>query len=245
MSLAMTYTKRYLIEMIRTPVMFLSIALTPVAVMLFFLVPYLGHDPVAMTNAAGTMVVFAVLLGCIGHFAPTVSATRESPWGTYLRTLPGGLAPEFLANLITGLTAVAVAIVPIVTVAALFTAASATMAQIGLATLALLGTVLTFTLMGLAIGYLLTFRGAIIVTSVAILPLAVGGGMFFDPDDTPALVEAIAPFVPTRGATDLVLAGLTGLAPSPVALVMLAVWSAVFAALLVWGYRRDEGQRFH
>ncbi|HLS15343.1 MAG TPA: ABC transporter permease [Beutenbergiaceae bacterium] len=245
MSLALTYTRRQLVEMLRTPVMLITLALTPVTVMLFFLVPFLGHDPFAMTSATGTMVVFAVLLGCIGHFATTISATRESAWGSYLRTLPGGLAPQVAAHLTTGLAVVAAAIIPIVVVAALFTAASATAPQIALATLAVLGTVLTFTLMGLAIGYLFSSRATIIITSVAILPLAVGGGMFFDPQETPALVETIAPFLPTRGAGDLVLWALTDVAPNPMALVLLAVWTAIFAGLVVWGYRRDEVRRFN
>lgn len=245
MSLALTYTRHQLIEMVRTPVMVISLVLTPVAVMLFFLMPYLGHDRFAMTSATGTMVVFAVLLACIGHFATTISATRESPWGSYLRTLPGGLAPQVAAHLTTGLAVVAAAIIPIVVVAALFTAASGTAIQIALATLAVLSTVLTFTLMGLAIGYLFSFRTTIIITSVAILPLAVGGGMFFDPQETPALVETIAPFVPTRGAADLVLWALTDVTPDVLALVLLAAWTAIFAALLTWGYRRDEGRRFN
>lgn len=245
MSLTMTYTRRYLTETVRTPVMLLSIALTPVAVMLFFFVPFLAHDPFAMTITAATLAVFAVLLGCIGHFSVTVSAARESAWGAYLRTLPGGLVPQFVGNLVTGLAVVAAGILPVVLVAGLFTAATAHPVRVVLAILALLATVVTFTLMGLAIGYLLSLRASLIVTSVAILPLGVGGGMFFDPQDRPALIEAISPFVPTRGATDLVTFALVGTQPSVLALVLLAAWTAVFAVLLVWGYRRDEGRRFH
>lgn len=244
MSLTMIYTRRYLVEMIRTPVMFLSITMTPVAVMLFFFVPFVGSDAVMMTATAATMMVFAVLLGCVGHFATTVSATRESTWGTYLRTLPGGLAPEVTANLLTGLAMVAAAIVPVVAVAAIVTAATASIGQVLLAAVAVLATVVTFTLMGLALGYLLSFRAALIVASVGALPLAVAGGMFFDPAEVPAVIATIAPYVPTRGATDLVLFALTGRSPDTLALVLLVVWTVVFAALLVWGHRRDEGRRF-
>lgn len=244
MSLALIYTRRQLIETLRTPVSFLTITLTPLAVMLFFLVPFLGDDPVAMTGAAATMVVFAALLACVGQFSSTVAALRESPWGAYLRTLPGGLTPQVISNLVTGMVVVVVAVVPIVIVAALFTSATAPLPRVLVAVAALLVGVVTFTVMGLAIGYTMSLRATVLTNSIGVLALAVGGGMFFDPAETPALVETIAPFLPTRGATDLVLAALTDYAVDPTALIMLAVWTVALGAVTVWGYRRDEGRRF-
>ena len=244
MSLTMTYAKHQLIETARTPVSFLTITLMPLAVMLFFIVPFLGDDPVAMTAATATMVVFAVLLSCVGQFSMAVALSRESPWGAYLRTLPGGLAPQVVSNLLTGAVVVVTAVVPIIVVAALFTAATAPLSRVLAAVGALLAAVVAFTVMGIAIGYTLSMQATVIVNSVGILALAVGGGMFFDPAETPALVETIAPFLPTRGATDLVLAALVGHPLDPTALVMLIVWTLGLSALLVWGYRRDEGRRF-
>ncbi|AEF41317.1 ABC transporter permease [Hoyosella subflava] len=244
MSLTALYTKRQLIETARTPVSFLAITLTPIAVMVFFIVPFLSDDPAAMTGATATMVVFAVLLGCVGHFSFTVSALRESPWGAYMRTLPGGLGPQFMSNILTGLAVVLAGVIPIVLVAALFTEATAPLSRVLLATLALLPVIVSFTIMGIAIGYNLSARATMITNSIIFIPLAVAGGMFFDANDTPALVETIAPYVPTRGATDLVVGALTDYSPSPLALAMLAFWTAVLAVAAVWGYQRDEGRRF-
>lgn len=244
MSLTMTYTKRQLVETARTPISFLTFTLTPVAVMVFFIVPYIGHEPVAITGASATMVVFAVMLCCVGHFSFTIAALRESPWGAYLRTLPGGLGPQLASNLLTGMAVVLGGLVPIIAVAALFTAATATLPQLLLATAALLVSVATFTMMGMAIGYLLSLRATLLTTSMLFLPLAVGGGMFFDLEDPPALVEVVAPFFPTRGAADLVLAAVIDYTPSMTALIMLALWTIVLGVLTVWGYRRDEGRRF-
>jgi ABC-2 type transport system permease protein len=245
MSLALTYTKHQLIEMLRTPVSFLTITLTPLAVMIFFMVPFLGDDPAAMTGGTATMVVFATLLACVGQFSSTVAALRESPWGAYLRTLPGGLAPQVISNLISGAVVVVAAVVPIVLVAAWFTSATAPLTRVLAAVAALLVAVATFTMLGLAIGYTMSLRATVLTNSIGILALAVAGGMFFDPADTPAPIEAIAPFLPTRGATDLVLAALTDYSPSATALIMLAVWTVALGALTAWGYRRDEGRRFH
>ena len=201
-SLTMTHTRRNLAETIRTPTMFLTVALVPVGVMLFFVVPFIGQDAAAMTSAAGTLVVFGVLLACVGHFSMVIAAQRESAWGNYLRTLPGGIAPQMFGHLLVGLVVVAAAIIPILLVAGLFTAASAPPSRVLLATGALLIAVVTFTLLGLAMGYLMSLRAAIIANTIGFLPLAVAGGMFFDRADTPSLIAQIAPFVPTRGTTD-------------------------------------------
>jgi ABC-2 type transport system permease protein len=244
MSLTLTYTKLQLIEAVRTPVSFLTLTITPVAVMIFFLVPYIGDDPVAMTGATATMVVFAVMLCCVGHFSVSIAALRESTFGAYLRTLPGGLAPQVISNLLTGMAIVVASLVPIILVAALFTAATATPAQLLAAAAALLVSVVTFTMMGMAIGFLLSLRATILTTSLLLLPLAVGGGMFFDPAERPALIEAISPFLPTRGANELVIMQLGEFRPSTTALIMLGIWTITLAGLTVWGYRRDEDRRF-
>lgn len=243
-SLTLTYTRRNLAENIRTPTMFLTVALVPVGVMVFFVVPFIGQDAAAITAGTATIVVFGVLMACVGHFSVAIAAQRESTWGNYVRTLPGGIAPQMLGHLLVGLVVVAAAIIPILVVAGFFTAASAPAPRVLLAAGALLVTVVTFTLLGLAMGYLMSMRVAVIANSIGFLPLAVAGGMFFDRSDTPAIIEQIAPFVPTRGATDLVLVALTGESVSGLSLVMLAVWIVVLAGLTVWGYRRDQVRRF-
>ncbi|WP_147915396.1 ABC transporter permease [Ruania zhangjianzhongii] len=243
-SLTMTYTRRHLAETIRTPTMFLTVALVPVGVMLFFVVPFIGQDTAAMTSAAGMLAVFGVLMACVGHFSMVIASQRETAWGNYLRTLPGGITPQMLGHLLVGLVVVAAAIIPIVVVAGLFTAASAPPSRVLLAAGALLIAVVTFTLLGLAVGYLMSMRAAAIANSIGFLPLAVAGGMFFDRADMPAFIEQIAPFVPTGGASDLVLVALTGEPVGSLSLVMLAVWIVIFAGLTVWGYRRDQVRRF-
>lgn len=243
-SLTMTYTRRNLAENIRTPTMFLTVTLVPVGVMLFFVVPFIGQDAAAITSATATLVVFGVLMACVGHFSVAIAAQRESAWGRYLRTLPGGVAPQMFGYLLVGLVVVAAAIIPILLVAGLFTAASAPPPRVMLAAGALLIAVVTFTLLGMSMGYLMSMRVAVIANSIGFLPLAVAGGMFFDEADTPEIIEQIAPFVPTRGATDLVLVALTGKSVGPLSLVMLAVWIVVLAGLTVWGHRRDQIRRF-
>ncbi|GIE99910.1 ABC transporter ATP-binding protein/permease [Paractinoplanes rishiriensis] len=244
MSPALVYTRRELIETVRAPGSFLTITLMPLAVLISFILPNVGDDPAAITGATATMVVFATLLACVGQFSTTIAALRESAWGTYLRTLPVGLRPLAVGNLLTGLVFVAGAVLPIVLVGALFTEASVPAVRLLAGLLALLVATVVFTLLGLALGYTLSLRAAVLVNSILALALAVGGGMFSDPANMPGPIEAVAPYLPTRGTTDLVLAALTGRPADPLALAMLGVWSVVLAALTGWGFRRDEGRRF-
>jgi ABC-2 type transport system permease protein len=244
MRLVWLYTRCELVESLRAPGSFLTITLMPLTVMLFFIVPNLDDDPGAITGATATMVVFATLLACVGHFSTTVAMLRESAWGSYLRTLPTGLRPLVLSNLLTGMVVVVAAVIPIVLVGALFTAADASAAGLLGGFAALLVTVVVFTVMGLAVGYTMSLRMTTIVNSIFVLALAVGGGMFFDPNNPPPMVETIAPLLPTRGTTDLVLAALTDHSADPLALAMLVPWTVALAGLTVWGYRRDEGRRF-
>lgn len=237
-------TKYGLIETLRAPVSFLVITLMPLAVMVFFIVPNLGDNPAAMIGATATMVVFATLLACVGQFSATVAVMRESPWGAYLRTLPAGLTPAAFGHLLTGMVVVLAAIVPIVVVGVLSAGGGVPAARVPTAVAALLVAVVVFTLLGLAIGYTMSVRATVVANSVPVLALAVGGGMFADPANLPGPIAAIAPYLPTRGATDLVLAALIDHPLDPTSLVMLAIWTAGLGALTVWGYRRDEGRRF-
>jgi ABC-2 type transport system permease protein len=99
--------------------------------------------------------------------------------------------------------------------------------------------------MGLAIGYALPVKAALAVAQVLFFPLAFGGGLMSAPGGAPGFVEAIAPYLPTRGAVELMWAAVGDFTPQSTSLVMLGVWTVAMAALATWAYRRDEGRRFH
>ncbi|MBQ1010903.1 ABC transporter permease, partial [Micromonospora sp. M51] len=76
------------------------------------------------------------------------------------------------------------------------------------------------------------------------LPLAFGGGLLSAPGEAPGFIETIAPYLPTRGAAELMWAAVGDYDVEPLALIMLGVWVVLLAALAGWAYRRDEGRRF-
>ena len=244
MSLVLTNAKFHLLETVRIPIAMVGTVFFPAVSMLFFVVPFAGHDPVASTFATASMVCFAVMTSSLFAYGVGVSEDRSQPWDPFLRTLPAGPGPRFAGRILAGLTQTLGSLIPVVLIAALFTQAHASLAQLGTAVAAVIVIALPFTLMGLSIGYALPMKAALAVAQVIFFPLAFAGGLLSAPGHAPGWVEAIAPYVPTRGAVELLWAAVGDFTPDGRALLMLGVWTVAAGALAVWAYRRDEGRRF-
>lgn len=244
MTLVLTHAKYQLLETARVPIAVIGTTFFPVAAMLFFVVPNIGDDPVAATLATASMVTFAMSTTCLFTYGIGVAEDRARPWEPFTRTLPAGAGPRFAGRIISGIAFMFLSIVPVVIVAAVATEATATVRQLALAAGALLAGTIPFTLLGLAIGYALPSKAALAVAQVLFLPLAVGGGLMSDPNHMPGWMSAISPYLPTRGAGELMWAALTDFTVDPKAIAMLAAWTVVLAVVAGWAYRRDEGVRF-
>jgi ABC-2 type transport system permease protein len=233
-----------MLEQIRVPIGLVSSAFFPAAAMLAFVVPFSADDPVAATRATGSMMMIGAISAALMGLSITVAQDREQPWDPYLRTLPAGPFPRFAGRILTVMAVMLVAVVPVLVIAALFTEAAITVPGLALGLAALLGGALPFMLIGLFLGFLLSSKAAIGVTQLLFFPMAILGGLFLPPQIMPGFVQAISPYVPSRGAVELVWSATTGSAPDPVGVVMLGVWTAAAATAAAWAYRRDEGRRF-
>ncbi|WP_446212298.1 ABC transporter permease [Micromonospora sp. IBSANI012] len=244
MQLALVHARYQLLEIMRIPVAVVGSAFFPAASMLFFVVPFTGDDPTAATYATTAMVTFSVLTANIFQYGVGVSEDRALPWNPYTRTLPTGPAARFAGRVLAGLVLTYLSMLPVVVIAAVATSARVGAVEflLGAATVAVIS--VPFTLMGLAIGYALPSKAAIVVAQVVFFPLAFGGGLLSGPDTAPGFIRAIAPYLPTRGAVELMWAAVTDWSPDPRALVSLGVWVVALAALAGWAYRRDEGRRY-
>ncbi|MDG4816629.1 MULTISPECIES: ABC transporter permease [unclassified Micromonospora] len=244
MRLALVHARYQLLQTLRIPVAVFGSAFFPAVAMLFFVVPFAGDDPTGATYATAAMVTFAVMSANIFQYGVGVAEDRDQPWNPYTRTLPAGAAPAFAGRVLAGLALTFLSLLPVVVIAALFTDARISPGAFGLA-VAVVGLIsVPFTLMGLAIGYALPSKAAIVVAQIVFFPLAFGGGLLSAPDAAPAFVRAIAPYLPTRGAVELMWAAVGDWRPAPVSVLMLGVWVVALAALAGWAYRRDEGRRF-
>lgn len=244
MSLVLTSAKYDLLETVRIPIAIVGSAFFPAASMLFFVVPFTGDDPVAATFATASMIVFSVMVSNLFRYGIGVAEDRAQPWDAYTRTLPAGPLPRFAGRLLSGLVLMLVSLVPVVLIAAFLTAATITPVRLIAALGATFAAALPFALMGLAIGYSLPLKAALVVCQLVFFPLAFGGGLMSAPGQAPGFVENLAPFLPTRGAAELMWAAVGDYRVHATALIMLAVWTAAMAGLATWAYRRDEGRRF-
>lgn len=244
MSLVLTHARYQFLETLRIPVAVIATVFFPAASMLFFVVPNVADDPRAATLATASMVVFATMVTCLFQYGAGVAEDRALPWEPFVRTLPSGAGPRFAARVLVGTAFVLVAVIPVVIIAVLLTEATLTAGQFAAALGALVVAVVPFTLLGLAIGYSLPAKAATAVATIAFLPLAFGGGLMGDPETLPGFIETIAPFLPTRGAAELVWAAVSDIPVDPLSMVMLGVWTVAAGAAAVYAYRRDEGRRF-
>ncbi|MBG0829887.1 ABC transporter permease [Planomonospora sp. ID67723] len=244
MSLLLTHTRYQILETVRVPIAVIGNGFFPAASMLFFVVPFAGDHPVGATLATASMMVFAVMSSGLFTHGLGVAEDRAQPWDPYTRTLPAGPWPRLGARILNAVVMTLIGIVPVLIVSALLTEAAVTPVRLLLGLGALLVASVPFQLLGLFIGYALPSKAAIAVVQLTLFPMAVGGGLLTNPMDAPAFIDAVAPFLPSRGAVELVWAAVGHGTPGTLPLVMFGIWTAVAGTLAVWAYRRDEGNRF-
>jgi ABC-2 type transport system permease protein len=243
-SLALTHARFQLLETARIPIALVGSAFFPAVSMLFFVVPFVGDDKVYATFATASMVTFSVMTTNLFQYGIGVAEDRAQPWDPYTRTLPAGPAPRFAGRILAGLVMMTVSLIPVIVIAALLTAATVTPGAFVAALAATFVIAVPFTLMGLAIGYALPSKAAIVVAQLLLLPLAFGGGLMTAPGGAPGFVEGLAPYLPTGGAARLMWAAVGDFPLDVSSLVALAGWTVALAGVAVWAYRRDEGRRF-
>ena len=243
-ALVLTHARFQLTETARTPIAVIGSAFWPAASMLAFVVPFAGDDPVMATYATASMVTFAVMSTNLFQYGIGVADDRVQPWEPYVRTLPAGAVPRFAGRLLSGLALMAFSLLPVVIIAAFLTAATLT----PLAFLAAAGVTaviaVPFILMGLAIGYSLPPKAAIVVAQVLFFPLAFGGGLMTAPGGAPGFVENIAPYLPTGASVRLMWAAVGDFPLQVGSVLSLIAWIVALAGVALWAYRRDEGRRF-
>ncbi|TMR91759.1 ABC transporter permease [Nonomuraea basaltis] len=243
-SLVFAHTRYLVIEQLRVPIGLLASSLFPAISMVAFVVPFAGQDPKAATMAAGAMMFFGAMSAGLIGLSISVSQDREQPWNPYLRTLPAGPLPRFAGRILSALAVMLVSVIPVLLVAAFLTEATITPVKLLLGLGALVVGVVPFMLMGLLLGFLLSSKAAMAVSQVLFFPMAILGGLLLPPPILPDFIQVVSPYVPTRGAAELMWWATSDSSPDTVALVMLAAWTVVVAVAAGWAYRRDEGRRF-
>ncbi|HEX5200678.1 ABC transporter permease [Paractinoplanes rhizophilus] len=243
-ALVLTHARAQLIETARTPIAVIGSAFWPAASMLAFVVPFVGSDPVYATYATASMVTFAVMSTNLFQYGVGVAEDRVQPWEPYVRTLPTGALPRFAGRLLSGFALMVFSLLPVVLIAWLCTAATVTPLSFLVALIATFVISVPFIFMGLAIGYSVPPKAAVVVAQVLFFPLAFGGGLMTAPGSAPGFVEDLAPYLPTGASVRLMWAAVGDYPLQIGSILSLLAWIVVLGGVALWAYRRDEGRRF-
>jgi ABC-2 type transport system permease protein len=220
------HTRYKFTQTIRIPIAVIGTTLMPSLSLLFFVVPQpFAQDPKEATAAAAQLAVFAVMSVCLFTYGIGVAEDRALPWDGFSRTLPVGPLPRLTGRLLTGLAFVVIALVPLVLIAWLMTAATLPPSRLALAAGALLAAAVPLFAIGISIGYLLSTKAAMAVAQSLLLPLAFGGGLFLPPNIFPGWLNATSTWLPTRAGRDLVVSATTGVHLLPSTELVLVGWT--------------------
>ena len=245
-SLAITHAKYSLLETVRVPIAVIGALVFPALSLLFFVVPQraVAENPLWATQAVISLSVFAVLANGLFSFGLGIAESREKPWDPYLRTLPAPGISRVLGHVFsTGLLGIA-AVIPVVVLGGLLTAAEASWWRILLGFVALGASAVPFMLIGICIGYSMPAKAAIAVVQVVMFGLAFGGGLFLPPEIFPDWLESISRFLPSRHAREIVVWAVQGGELETWAWVGWLCWTAVTLTAALVLFRRDEGRRY-
>ncbi|MGM1016875.1 MAG: ABC transporter permease [Actinomycetota bacterium] len=244
--LTLLHAKYALIETLRVPIAVVGSVAFPALALLFFVVPQraVAEDPLIATQAVISLSVFAVMTNALFSFGLTIAENREKPWDPYLRTLPApGISRVFAQVLSTGVLGI-VAILPVIAIGGLLTAAEAPPVRIIAGVLAIAVAGLPFMLIGTVIGYALPFKAAMAVVQIVMFGFAFLGGLFLPPMMFAPWLDAISQFMPSRQAREFVIWAVEGGELAWWAWVGIIVWTLASLALALLLFRRDQGRRY-
>ncbi len=241
MRLTLIYARAMTLELLRYPAFSVPTLAFPAVFFLLFVASRGDRNP---TLLLASFAGFAFLAVTFFQFGVGIAAERETPWERFLRTLPVRARVRFAARLLSG-TAFGLASAGLVALTAVATtdAHLPPVRWAGLVLALVVGAV-PFALLGIALGYWASPRGALPVANILYLVLAFAGGLWTTPKRLPATVAAVSPLVPTRQFGEVLWGAARGRLWQPRDLLLLLAWGAAFALLAAWGYARDEGRRY-
>jgi ABC-2 type transport system permease protein len=241
MRLVGAYARAEVLELLRYPSFSVPTLLFPALLFLFFGVPSAEADE---TILMASYAAFGVLAVALFQFGVGIASERASPWQVYLRTLPVSARVRFAARLLAAAAFALASAGAVVAVALALTSVELGAGQWVRLGLALGCGTIPFGLLGLAIGYWMTPKGALPVANLLFLGLAFLGGLWTGPDLLPDAVDGFSPLLPTRQWGEIVWAPVVDEPWESWPWLGLSLYATTFAAMAAWGYRRDEGQNY-
>lgn len=246
LNLTLVHTRYNLLETVRVPIAVIGTVVFPTLAFCLFVLPQqmVVSDNAYATQAIASMTVFAFMSAGLFSIGLDLADQRSKPWAPYLRTLPGAPGARIAGLVLATLVMAIVAMVPLIVIGALFTQARPGLLSVLLAIVLVIATAVPSMLIGVIIGTTAGPKAAIAITQVAMFLLAFGGGLFLPPIMFPDWLDAASRVLPVRQAREIVVGAAAGSDVPLWAVLGIAAWTLVLAAVAVWLYRRDQGRRF-
>lgn len=192
-------------------------------------------------NAMASFAIYAVVGVGFYQFGVSIAQDRENPFATWQRSLPGGLADQWIARTVASLVFVAIAVLLVISVAHLTADIQLTAAAWIRLGLVCLISVVTATAMGIALGSLSSARAAVPLANLIYLPLAYLGGLWVPPMAMPEVINTISQWTPTRAMGELSWAAVSGTEWSTRYLLLLLAWTLAACGVATSAGIRNRG----
>jgi len=210
---------------------------------LFFALFGLPDSRVPHPVVTASFAAYSVLTVVFFQFGVGIAGERESPWESYLRTMPVRLRARFAGRVAAALVFSTAGCSLLLVVAAAAGYAELTTSEWLRFVVALVAGAVPLSLLGIALGYWTPAKAALPVANVLYLLIAYGGGLWTGPR-LPAPAAAVSPLLPTRQWANVLWPAVEGRVWPAASWLALAGFAIAFGVLAAWGYRRDEGRRF-
>jgi len=243
MKLLLALTKAELLTMLRTPGFLIPTMIFPSMFFLMFAAPGLKFTSAA-NYTAGSFMAFAIFTVAFFQFGVGTAIERESPWSSYLRTLPASPIFRSLSKVITATILATLATAILISTAAFTTPLSIPPTHWPRIFSALAAGGLMMGLMGTAMAYLVSPKAALPLANLIYLPLAYLGGMWIPPRFLPKLAQKISQYTPSRHWMEIVWPAISGQRWSAIHWLVVAFFIVAFALLSIWAQKRDEKIQF-
>ncbi len=238
MRLIFTHACWMILELLRQPAYIVSTLAFPALFYVIFAIP-------ESTNQESSNFLMASFTGFANfgvlflQFGVGIAQERSKSWYHYLRTLPLNSAQLMFARFLSSYIFSIFAILVIVILALIFTAAKMTALQWLYFTLAHLSLGLVFCFMGLCLGYFSEEKSALPIGNLIYLPLTFAGGLWKPPALLPESLKTISEFLPTRQYGEVLWSIVAGQRIETEYLLGLGLYGLFFIGLSYIGVSKD------
>lgn len=242
--LAWEWTRFEMSSWLREPAAVLLNMAYPLIMLAFFFVSStnIRTDPSEALSLLGYLSLVGILMVCLNFPANGIPEARDSDFYTFSRSLPLGAAPRLFAWAAAPILCGLISALVTFCIGTLVSAAEPSLQDAGVIMGSALGLAIPITLIGLALGFVLSKKTALAVSlTIAFTMILVGGISGFP---MPNWIESISQFLPPGAAGDITSTYLQGGDFNWLNIAVLGVWSGAGILCATVLYRRDEGRKF-